>query len=89
MGGGKYAKLGREKSAVVVRVLCDVGVAGGLTCGIWAVFGVFIFEVGGEQIHGGNDSKKGKGKGKKRSRYPGGMTERKAKAKEEADSQRE
>jgi hypothetical protein len=28
----------------------------------------------------GNDSKKGKGKGKDRSRFPAGMTERKAKA---------
>jgi len=38
-----------------------------------------------------DDSQKGKSKGKRRSRFPEGMTERKAraKAKEEADSQRE
>ena len=82
--------------------MCDVGVVGGLTCGIWAVFGFFIFEVGGSRFPG-DDSKKGKGKGKKkkqipggndrkkgkgkrRSRFPEGMTERKARAKATAEA---
>jgi hypothetical protein len=40
-----------------------------------------------KQIPFGNDSQKGKSKG--RSRFPSGMTAKKAKAKEEADSLRE
>ena len=37
-----------------------------------------------KQIPEGNDRKKGNGKGKRRSRFPGGMTERTAKAKAKA-----
>ena len=38
LGWGDYAKLRKEKSAVVVRVLWVWRVVEGLTCGFWAVF---------------------------------------------------
>ena len=38
MGGGNYAKLVVEKSAMGTGVLGGSGVGGGLTCGLWAVF---------------------------------------------------
>ena len=47
-----------------------------------AVEGELVITGREKQILKGNDRKKGSGKGKGRSRFPRGMTERKAKAKE-------
>ena len=38
VGGGNYAKLEEEKSAMGTKVLCGLRARGGLTCDFWAVF---------------------------------------------------
>ena len=69
-GWGVVCQVGGEKSSMLVGVLVILEVAGGLTCGIWVVFGggfEDLFSGGGvggqkKRILRGDHRRKGKGK---------------------------